>query len=113
MKIIIVTVAILIVVGIIAYSSSKSKKDKAEAMVSQSGALKTLEESISYIASNFKNSEETLLIADSMNDDFGVNMTLIMDRLLKMGYAPDGFEQREGFRIYKYKKSPLLKPSSH
>jgi len=34
----------------------------------------------------------------------GMNMAIIADSILKAGYMPNGFEQKKGFRIYKYKK---------
>lgn len=37
-------------------------------------------------------------------DRVGFGMALILNRILAMGYEPDGFEQKEGFRLYKYKK---------
>ena len=66
--------------------------------------LTTIEEAIKYISTNFKNTEETLWIADSLNDKVGMNMALIGDKLLEEGYMPNGFEQKEGYRIYRYKK---------
>lgn len=43
-----------------------------------------------------------LLISDNMNDSMGINMTIITDSILNKGFLPDGFEQKNGFRIYKY-----------
>ncbi len=44
-----------------------------------------------------------LPIADSINDEVGVNMAIITTAILKRGWEPDGFEQRNGYRIYRYK----------
>lgn len=44
-----------------------------------------------------------LPISDQLLDPIGVNMAIIGDALLAKGWEPDGFEQREGFRIYRYK----------
>jgi len=38
------------------------------------------------------------------NDMSGAAMAVILDRLLGLGYFPDGFEQHKGFRIYRYNK---------
>jgi hypothetical protein len=35
----------------------------------------------------------------------GVNMALIGNALLERGLIPDGYEQKEGYRVYKYKPS--------
>jgi len=35
----------------------------------------------------------------------GVNMALIGDAVLARGLMPDGYEQKVGYRIYKYKPS--------
>jgi hypothetical protein len=48
-------------------------------------------------------SEFALAVADRLLDPVGVNMALITDRALARGWEPDGFEQRVGFRIYRYK----------
>jgi len=37
-------------------------------------------------------------------DKVGFGMALILNRILKMRYEPDGFEQKDGFRLYRYKK---------
>jgi hypothetical protein len=34
----------------------------------------------------------------------GMNMAIIVDGILKAGYMPDGFDKKNGYRIYKYKK---------
>ncbi|MDY6940401.1 MAG: hypothetical protein SWY16_22440 [Cyanobacteriota bacterium] len=44
-----------------------------------------------------------LPIADSLIDPIGLNMAVITDRILARKWQPDGFEQRDGYRIYKYK----------
>lgn len=63
-----------------------------------------LEEARTYVVENFQESVETLWISDTLNDPMGMNMAIIGDGILKVGYMPDGFEQRNGFRIYKYNK---------
>ncbi len=44
-----------------------------------------------------------LPISDSINDPMGVNMAIITDKILAKGFFPNGFIQKEGFRIYKYR----------
>ena len=85
-------------------SQVQSKNTKTEMNEIQRKPLTSVEEAKIYISDNFKNPEETLWIADSLNDNVGMNMALIMDQLLKVGYMPNGFDQKEGYRIYKYKK---------
>lgn len=64
----------------------------------------SLDEARTYITENFNESFETLWISDTLNDPMGLNMAMIVDEILKTGYMPDGFEQKSGFRIYKYNK---------
>lgn len=45
-----------------------------------------------------------LPISDQLQDAIGINMTIITDSVLKRGWMLDGFEQKEGYRIYHYKK---------
>jgi hypothetical protein len=44
-----------------------------------------------------------LPISDGMQDQLGVNMAIITDYILARDWEPDGFEQRQGFRVYRYK----------
>ena len=36
-------------------------------------------------------------------DTMGAGMAIIVDGILAQGYFPDGFEQRDGYRLYFYK----------
>jgi hypothetical protein len=38
-----------------------------------------------------------------MNDQFGLNMGIVTDAILKKGFEPDGFELKQGYRVYVYK----------
>ena len=38
-------------------------------------------------------------------DTVGFGMALILRRILAMGFEPDGFEQKDGFKLYRYKKA--------
>ena len=44
-----------------------------------------------------------LPIADSLLDPGGFNMAIITDTILAKGFMPDGFDQKDGYRLYKYK----------
>ncbi len=35
-------------------------------------------------------------------DAAGAGMAIIVDGILAQGYLPDGFEQRDGYRLYSY-----------
>ena len=66
--------------------------------------ITTIEEAIRVVeeyqgaASDFQ-----LPIADSLLDPAGMNMAIITDKILGKGFMPDGFEQKDGYRLYKYK----------
>ena len=49
-----------------------------------------------------KGEEFKLPISDQLQDSIGMNMAIITDNILKKGWMPDGFEQIDGCRIYKY-----------
>ncbi|WP_337968957.1 hypothetical protein [uncultured Flavobacterium sp.] len=89
---------------ILALISCNSKK--TEQMINQenSNPITTIENAKIYIKENFKSNEETLLISDELNDPIGMNMAIITNDILGLGYDVNGFEQKEGYRIYKYKK---------
>ena len=44
-----------------------------------------------------------LPISDEMNDPMGMNMAVLTDVALSRGWEPDGFDQEEGYRVYKYR----------
>jgi hypothetical protein len=66
--------------------------------------LASWEEAKTYIGQYFTASIETLWISDSMHDPVGMTMAIIGDVILKAGYLPAGFEQKDGYRIYTYQK---------
>ena len=43
-----------------------------------------------------------MAIADARLGAVGVNMAIVTDGLLTKGFMPDGFEEHDGFRVYKY-----------
>lgn len=104
MKTSIALIIIMSLIGIVACNVSKSNNSNSDKTENKRVPLTTVDEAISYIETNFKNSEETLWIANSLNDNVGMNMAIIGDKLIKTGYMPNGFDQKEGYRIYKYKK---------
>ena len=44
-----------------------------------------------------------LAISDSVLDPVGANMAVLLDRILAKGFEPDGYDQMDGYRVYKYK----------
>ena len=51
----------------------------------------------------------TLAISDSFTfvghpDTMGAGMAILLDKILGLEYEPDGFEEMDGFKIYRYKK---------
>ena len=64
----------------------------------------TLEEALEAIDS-FKGEPEDFLlpISDEMNN--AINMAITTDRVPSKEWEPNGFEQRDGFRTYRYQKS--------
>ena len=45
-----------------------------------------------------------LMMPDSLLDASGITMAIITDQVLARGWAPDGFTQGSGYRIYRYKE---------
>ena len=41
-------------------------------------------------------------ISVELLDNLGMNMAIIIDAILKKGYMPDGYEQFNGYKKYKY-----------
>ncbi len=47
--------------------------------------------------------EFQLSISDSLQDPMGLGMAIITDAVLARGWDVDGFEQRDGYRVYRCK----------
>ena len=37
-------------------------------------------------------------------DTMGAGMAILLDKILGLEYEPDGFEEMDGFKLYRYKK---------
>lgn len=46
-----------------------------------------------------------LPISNALLDPVDITMALITDRILEKGWEPDGFVQKDGYRIYRYKRA--------
>jgi hypothetical protein len=72
--------------------------------------IKTMEDGTKYLDGNPPMGDSfQLAISDSITfagrpDLIGAGMAVILDKILGLGYLPDGFEQKNGFRLYRYKK---------
>jgi len=44
-----------------------------------------------------------LPISDEIKDPMGIAMAMVTDAALAKGWDLDGFDQRHGYRVYKYK----------
>ncbi len=61
-------------------------------------------EAVDFINAFEGNPEEFKLpIPDNLNDPMGMNMALITDSILAKEWEPNGYEQKDGFRLYLYK----------
>ena len=68
--------------------------------------IQTLEEATTYIKSQDQAAHGfQMSISNKSLDGVGVNMAVITDFALANGWWPDGFEQQEGFRVYRYVNS--------
>ena len=72
--------------------------------------ISTTEEGLKYLEAHAQSGDGFhLAISDSFTfagrpDTMGAGMALLLDKILGFGYMPDGFEQKNGFRLYAYKK---------
>ena len=58
-------------------------------------------------AYNGKPEDFLLPISDEMNDPTGFTMAILGDLMLSRGWIPNGFEQKDGYRVYKYRAMEL------
>lgn len=89
----------ILTISILIFSCNQNETDKKP--------ITTFADAIKYAKQNFKESTETLWIADALALDEQISMVIIDDKILEVNYIPDGFEQMYGYRIYKYKKATL------
>ena len=47
--------------------------------------------------------EFCLPVSDVLQDSVGIGMAIIVDAILARGWDVDGYEQRDGYRLYRYK----------
>ena len=45
----------------------------------------------------------SLPVSDEIHDSMGITMAVITEAILAKGWDLDGFEQHDGYRVYKYK----------
>jgi hypothetical protein len=64
-----------------------------------------IQAALEFVASYRGSARELRLpIDDSMQDPVGMNMALILDAPLAREWEPDGYEQMDGYRVYRYKE---------
>jgi hypothetical protein len=51
-----------------------------------------------------KASDLKLAISDSLLNPIGINISIITDKILDKGWEPNGYEEKEGYRVYMYKE---------
>ena len=72
--------------------------------------FESAEAAVEYLdATTFSQPTFTLNIADDFTfagraDTMGAGMAIVLDHVLAKGFWPDGFEQKAGYRVYRYKK---------
>ena len=66
-------------------------------------AISTLDAALAVVDSySDQRGQLELPLADELLDDVGLNMAIILDRLLSYGWSPNGYDEQEGYRIYRY-----------
>lgn len=66
--------------------------------------IDTVSDALKTIDSYYGPPEDFFLpVAEELLDPAGINMAIICDCILSRNWEPNGFKQRVGFRIYRYK----------
>lgn len=72
--------------------------------------IQSAEEGLAYLETNEPSGEFfQLAISDSFTfagqpDTMGAGMAVMLDKILSFGFEPDGFDQKDGYKLYKYKE---------
>lgn len=94
---------VLLFVGCTPHRSSTGSEELSEGSDAVTPFDKA-EDAVAFVKAYEGSAEDfELPIADSLADPLGANMAIITDAILEKGFMPDGFEEREGYRLYKYK----------
>jgi len=78
-------------------------------MLSRTTAFHSFEEALDFVQTLILDGTPVVLpIANGatlrrQSDPIGAGMAMLLDAFLAKRYAPDGFEQGDGFRVYRYK----------
>ena len=78
--------------------------------MNEATTIKSAEDGIKFLQSHppsidsFQLSISESFTFDGRPDKMGAGMAVLWDNILAAGYEPDGFEQKSGFRLYRYKK---------
>ena len=73
--------------------------------------FESAEAALAYVKeTTFSEPTFTLAIADRFTfagqpDTIGAGMAVVLDAILAKDFMPDGFEQKQGYRLYRYKKA--------
>ncbi len=68
-------------------------------------AFTDVNEALEYVKGYSGQPEDLRLpISESLQDPLGANMAIITDALLARDFEPNGFEQEDGYRVYRYKQ---------
>ncbi len=99
----------LLILGVLSGMPSIGGCGKGEPSKGQVVIFKTAEEARSHV-------QGTKIVGDrfelAISRDFtfggspdatGMGMAIVLDAILAQGYTVDGFEQRDGYRLYRYK----------
>lgn len=99
----------LLITALLACIVSTSGCDKADASKGNVVIFKTAEEVRAYVqATKITGERFELAISNGFTyagrpDTMGAGMALVLDAILAQSYTVDGFEQRDGYRLYRYK----------
>ena len=73
--------------------------------------FESAESAVRYVkGTTFDQATFTLAVADGFTfagraDTMGAGMAIVLDAILAKGFWPDGFEQKDGYRVYRYKRA--------
>lgn len=78
---------------------------RLDTLIKKMKPFKETKEAAQYVE-NFKGkaSDLKLAICDSLIDPIGINMARITDKILAKGWEPNGYKEKDGYRVYMYKE---------
>lgn len=72
-------------------------------MITQMVPFTSVEEAVKFLTAQSESFDRAL--SDELQDEIGMNLAIVTDAALANDFWPAGFDQMDGFRLYRFRNS--------